>query len=61
MVFLEAKNLAWSSILSKFFISLPKILEKYSDTLLMIIKNIFDAGLSFINKYGKFPMQYSGI
>jgi len=62
MVFLEAKNLAWNSILQRFFkAGLPKVIEKFAENLEALLKKTIDAGLSFIAKYGRFPMQYSGI
>jgi dynein heavy chain len=60
MVFLEAKNLSWISILKSYFrLYFPKNLEKQKDNSFELIAHCCDTAFAFIKKYGKFPMAYS--
>jgi len=59
MVYLETKNLGWEALLKAYMYKIPTSLVKQKDYIFDTLRWFMDACLSFVKKYGKFPMHIS--
>jgi len=62
MVFLEARNLGWQSLLTIYFQDFyPEMLKLYKEQADKLSFKCFECSLEFIRQYGSFPLEFSEV